>query len=138
MGSTNTQNKNSSTTTLKTALPRVNSSLARRSEKPTIDKMTNTQSNTDTKNTLNYHDYLDYSKPKPKTATLVIDTIQGVNCRGPNLCNRGNDANNEHPSLSRNTKNQSLDSHDSVNDSMPARVGRRQWRSYASQGFSIF
>ena len=123
VGSTNTQNKNSSTTTLKTALHRLNSSLARSSENPTIDKMKNTQSNTDTKNNLYCHDSLDYPKPKPKTLTFTIDTIQGVNCCGPNLRDRGNDVNNGHPSPSRNTKNQSSNSNDSGNKPIPAQRG---------------
>ena len=82
--------------------------------------MKNTQSNTDTKNNSHCHDSLDYPKPKPKTATFTIDTIQGVNCRGPNLHDRGNDANNEHPSPSRNTTNQSSNFNDSGNNSIPA------------------
>ena len=82
--------------------------------------MNNTQSNTDTKNNSNCHDSLGYSKPKPGTVTFVINTIQGVNYRGPNLRDRGNDANNEHPSPVRNTKNQSSNSHDSGKNSMPA------------------
>ena len=123
VGSTNTQNKNSATKTLKTALHQVNSSLARSLEKTTIDKMNNTQSNTDMKNNSNCNDSLGYSKPKPRTVTFAIDTIHSVNCRGPNLRDRGNDVNNEHPSPIRNTKNQSLKSsnfHDSVKNSMPA------------------
>ena len=99
--------------------------------------MTNTQSNTDIQHNSNYHDSLDYSKPKPKTATFTIDTIEGINCRGPNLRDRGNDANNEHPSPSSNTKNQSSNFDDSRNDSIPARTGKAtmeiSWKPGGSQ-----
>ena len=77
-----------------------------------------------TTNNLNCHDSLDYSKPETKTVTFTIDTIQGVNYRGPNLRDRGNDTNNEHPSPSRNTTNQSLNFNDSGNNSIPARTGK--------------
>ena len=89
--------------------------------------MNNTQSNTDMKNNSNCNDSLGYSKPKPRTVTFAIDTMQGVNFCGPNLRNRGNDMNDEHPSPIRNTKNQSSKSsnfHDSGNNSMPARRGK--------------
>ena len=86
----------------------------------TIDKMNNTQSHMDTENNLNCHDSLGYSKPKPGTLSFAIDTIQGVNGRGPNLHDRGNDANNEHPIPSRNTNNQSTNFRDSRNIHIPA------------------
>jgi len=75
------------------------------------------------KNNSNCHDSLSYSKTKQRTVSFTIDTIQGVNCHGPKLHNRGNDANNVHPSPSKNTKNQSSDSHDSGNTAMPAQRG---------------
>ena len=86
--------------------------------------MKNTQCNTDTKNNLYCHDSLDYPKPKPKTVTFTIDTIQGVNYSGPNLRDLDNDANNEHPSPSSNTTNQSSNFNDSGNNSIPARTGK--------------
>ena len=57
--------------------------------------MNNTQSNTDMKHDSNYHDSLGYYKTKPNTVTFAIDIIQGVTCRGPNLRDQGNNANND-------------------------------------------
>ena len=86
--------------------------------------MNNTQSNTDMKNNLSYQDSLVYPKLKPKTVTFAIDTIQGVNCRVSNLRDRGNNANNEHPSPSRFTKNKSSKSNACGNNPIPARRGK--------------
>ena len=88
--------------------------------------MNNTQPNTDTENNSNCRDSLDCFKPKLRTVTFAINTIHSVNCQGPNICDRGIDTNNEYPSPSRNTKNQSSNSHFSGENSMPA------WREKAS------
>ena len=87
--------------------------------------MNNSQSNTDSKNNLKRQNSHDYYKQKPR-----ILTIQYGNVRGPNLRNRGGNANNKH--LIRNTNKSSPFYDSNINPNSKSARPRSGW--YGSLG----